>query len=59
MSSRLRPSLGVTVDGISPFYEIIGFVQLLGSRGFLIFDSIHGYEELLQLMRKHRPDLFE
>jgi hypothetical protein len=59
MSSRWGKSLGVVVEGISPFYEIIGLVQLLESRGFIIFDSIQHYSELVQLMQSHRPDLFE
>lgn len=59
LSTSKRRIIGVTVEGISPLYSLIGFVQLLGMTGFLIYDGIERYTELMHLLQKHRGDLFE
>lgn len=59
LSSRWRRVVGVTVEGISPLYDIVGAFQLLGSRGFLISDGIDNCTELMELFRNYRPDLFD
>lgn len=51
--------LTVSVDKISPLYDLVGAFQLVGSRAFLIYKGgINGYEELIEILRQKRPDLF-
>lgn len=59
LSNRLRDITAITVDNISAVYRFIGIFELLDGKGFMIVDRINDYPELMQVLREHRPDLFE
>lgn len=53
-----RNIITVSITEISPIYSLVGAFQLVGARAFLISKGIDGYEELVELFREKRPDLF-
>lgn len=59
LSRKRRQMIGIKIRGIAPIYGLIGAVQLLGSKGFLVYDGIHDFAGLMELLRRQRPDLFK
>lgn len=49
---------GIGVNDLNPLYSLVGLIQGLGGRAFLILDRIDRYEQLMQTFEEHRPDLF-
>ncbi len=58
LSSERHRLHNVLVDQISPIYTFLGIVQKMNGRGFVLSDRIRNYQELLQILRTNRPDLF-
>lgn len=57
MSGQRRRIITIGVDGVSPYFRMIGFAQLHGGSAFLVFYQLNGFKEFLQILNEKRPDL--
>lgn len=58
-SGKRLAMYGIGADNIHPIYSLIGFTQLIGNPCFILTSRIQGYQELMQLLKTNRPDLFQ
>ena len=55
----LGTNYGIGIDGISSIYSLIGYLYGLGGRrAFMVGSRIDNFEELMERLEMHRPDLF-
>lgn len=57
MSSQRRKIITIGVDGVTPYFQVIGFTQLHGGSAFLVFYQLNGFKEFLQILNEKRPGL--
>jgi hypothetical protein len=57
LSNKHRRLLVFFVDDVGPLYSFLGLVHLSRTPAFYVNDRINNFAKLIDLVRKHRPDL--
>ena len=58
-SGKRLTMYSIGVDNVHPIYSLVGLTQLMGGPGFVLTSKIHGYQELMQLLKTNRAELVQ